>query len=142
MISFVVTAKLICAYVFAYAKCWISQDVAQISSLRLVSVCIRADLLSHIMRKPDFCICKNKAADHELHSYAKLIRAIVFATKIVQSLYFLNPHFKPLAISCKFTAWLVSDQVGNQNIGFLMTWLSWLVCVLLSHSLMHIRIRN
>ena len=139
MISFVVTAKLICAYVFAYAKCWISHDVAQISSLRLVSVCIRADLLSHIMRKPDFCICENKAVDQLT---MKLISAIVFATKIVQSLYFLNPHFKPLAIFCKFTAWLVSDQVGNQNIGFLMTWLSWLVCVLLSLSLMHIRIRN
>ena len=34
------------------------------------------------MRKPDFCIT------------AKLISAFVFATRIVQSLYFLNPKFQ------------------------------------------------
>ena len=30
MISFAVTVKLICAYVFAYAICWFSHDMAQI----------------------------------------------------------------------------------------------------------------
>ena len=30
LISFVVTAKLICVFVFAYADCWFSQEVAQI----------------------------------------------------------------------------------------------------------------
>ena len=30
LISFVVSAKLICVFVFAYAKCWFSHDVAQI----------------------------------------------------------------------------------------------------------------
>ena len=29
LISFGVTAKLICVFVFAYAKCWFSHDVAQ-----------------------------------------------------------------------------------------------------------------
>ena len=29
-ISFAVTAKLICAFVFSYAKCWFSHDVAHI----------------------------------------------------------------------------------------------------------------
>ena len=29
--------------------------------------------------------------------------------------------FKPLAIFCSCTAWFVLDQVGNQNVGFLMT---------------------
>ena len=29
LISFVVTAKLICAFVFAYADCWFSHEVAQ-----------------------------------------------------------------------------------------------------------------
>ena len=30
LISFAVTAKLICAFVFAYADCWFSHEVAQI----------------------------------------------------------------------------------------------------------------
>ena len=30
MISFAVTAKLICVFVFAYADCWFSHEVAQI----------------------------------------------------------------------------------------------------------------
>ena len=38
------------------------------------------------MRKPDFCICENKEA--------QLISAFVFATRIVQSLYYLNPKFQ------------------------------------------------
>ena len=30
-------------------------------------------------------------------------------------------NVKPLAIFCSCTAWIVSDQVGNQNVGFLTT---------------------
>ena len=30
-------------------------------------------------------------------------------------------NFKPLAIFCDCTAWFVLDQLGNQNVGFLMT---------------------
>ena len=30
LISFAVTAKLICAFVFAYADCWFSHEVAQL----------------------------------------------------------------------------------------------------------------
>ena len=29
LVSFAVTAKLICVFVFAYAKCWFSHDAAQ-----------------------------------------------------------------------------------------------------------------
>ena len=32
LISFAAIAKLICVFVFAYAKCWFSHNVAQISS--------------------------------------------------------------------------------------------------------------
>ena len=32
LISFAVTAKLICVFVFAYAKCWFSHDAAHIMS--------------------------------------------------------------------------------------------------------------
>ena len=49
------------------------------------------------MRKPDFCIYKNKGTD-QLHGN-----------------YFLNPKFKPLNISCGCTARFVSDLVGNQE---------------------------
>ena len=46
------------------------------------------------MIKPDFCICQNKGAD-KLHSVTvQLIRAFVFATQIVKSLYFLQPKFQ------------------------------------------------
>ena len=41
------------------------------------------------MRKLAFCICENKDADQ-----LRGIRAFVFATRIVQSLYFLYPKFQ------------------------------------------------
>ena len=44
------------------------------------------------MRKPAFCICENKGADQQVT--AKLISAFVFAKRIVQFLYFLNPKFQ------------------------------------------------
>ena len=46
--------------------------------------------LSHVMRKPTFYICKNVQISFAVT--AKLIRAFVFATLIVQC-YFLNPKF-------------------------------------------------
>ena len=36
LISFAVTAKLICVFVFAYAKCWFSHDAAHINISRLI----------------------------------------------------------------------------------------------------------
>ena len=44
------------------------------------------------MRKPTICICEKKA-QISLAVTAKLISAFVFATQIVQFLYFLNPKF-------------------------------------------------
>ena len=41
------------------------------------------------MRKPGFCICENKDAD-QLRGYS----AFVFTTRIVQSIYYLNPKFQ------------------------------------------------
>ena len=49
--------------------------------------------MSRDVRKPDFCICENKAAD-QLSVTAQLICGFVFATQIVQSLYFLNRKFQ------------------------------------------------
>ena len=61
--------------------------------------------MSRVVRKPVMCICENKDAD-QLRVYAKtktqisfavtakLISVFVFATRIVQSLYFLNTKFQ------------------------------------------------
>ena len=48
--------------------------------------------LSHLLRKPTICICENKGAD-QLRKTKKLISSFVFATRIVQFLYLLNPKF-------------------------------------------------
>ena len=47
--------------------------------------------MSRVVRKPAFCIYENKDADQ---LRGKLISAFVFATQIVQSLYFLNTKFQ------------------------------------------------
>ena len=80
--------------------------------------------LSRVMRKPTFCICENKEA------YQRLCFRYIDSTIPLLS---KSEHFKLLAIFCGFTAWFVSDQVGNQNVGLLTTRLSfhW-HCTLLS----------
>ena len=50
------------------------------------------------MGKPTICIGENKDADQLRGVIAKLISAFVFATRIVQFLFFLNPKFQ--ASSC------------------------------------------
>ena len=62
--------------------------------------------MSRVMRKPAFCICKNKVA------YATAEQR----TPIVNSLYFLNQSL--LAISIGHTY-----LVGNSKAGFFMSWL-------------------
>ena len=68
--------------------------------------------MSLVVRKPAFCICENKT-QISFAVTAKLISAFVFATWIVQSLFYQIKNFKPLAIFCGSTAWFVSDLVGN-----------------------------
>ena len=43
--------------------------------------------------KTDFCICENKDAD-QLRGYREADQRLVFTTRIVQSLNFLNPKFQ------------------------------------------------
>ena len=43
--------------------------------------------MSRLVRKPTICICENKGAD-------QLISAFVFAIRIVQFLFYLNPKFQ------------------------------------------------
>ena len=44
--------------------------------------------------------------------------AFVFATRIVPSLYFINPKFQYFTIFCDCTAWFVSDLVRNPEYRF------------------------
>ena len=50
----------------------------------------------------------------------KLISTFVFARRIWQFIYFVNPNFQPIAIFCACTARFVSDLFGNHIVGFLM----------------------
>ena len=59
--------------------------------------------MSLVMRKPAFCIYKNKDAD-QLAVTTQLISAFVFTTRIVQFLYLLDPKFK----ACSHLLWLYS----------------------------------
>ena len=66
-------------------------------TLRLVNVSSDDQIqpeLSRIVRKPDFCLGENKGADQLCGYTAKLISAFVFATRIVQFLFYLNPKFQ------------------------------------------------
>ena len=49
--------------------------------------------MSRVVRKPAFCICESKDAD-QLRSNREADQPFVFATRIVQSLYFLNTKFQ------------------------------------------------
>ena len=51
------------------------------------------DYMSRFMRKPTFCICETKT-QISFAVTAKLISAFVFATKIEQSIFFLNRKFQ------------------------------------------------
>ena len=56
-----------------------------------IPLCFFGHNLSRHVGKPTICICKNKGADQLT---AKLISAFVFATRIVQFLFYLNPKFQ------------------------------------------------
>ena len=60
--SFAVTAKLICVFVFTYAKCWFSCDAAHMHVSYFPMTRLHMHL-SRVIRKPTFCICENKDAD-------------------------------------------------------------------------------
>ena len=49
--------------------------------------------MSRVMRKPAFCLCENKDAD-QLRGNREADQRLCFATRIVQSLYYLNPKFQ------------------------------------------------
>ena len=58
-----------------------------------IGLCLEIDKMSRDVRKPDFCICENKDAD-QLRGNREADHVFVFAIRIVQSLYYLNPKFQ------------------------------------------------
>ena len=67
--------------------------------------------MSPVIRKPAFCICKNKDAD-QLGGNREVDQRLCFCI-YAKSTYFLNLNFKSLAIFCGCTARFVSDLVEN-----------------------------
>ena len=57
-----------------------------------MTICLPVLIMSPVVRKPDFCLRENKGTE-QLRSSCELISSFVFATRIVQFFYFLNPEF-------------------------------------------------
>ena len=73
------------------------------------------------MRKPTFCICENKDAD-QLRGHRKADQRLCFPYIDSTIPLFSKSEISSLLPSSKVVQpGFVSDQVGNQNIGFLMT---------------------
>ena len=85
----------------------------QCSCLAIISI----SYMSSIMRKPDFCLCENKGAD-QLRS--KQLSAFVFATWIVQFLFFLNLEFPVSSHLLIVQLILCLTWSKTQIVGFLM----------------------
>ena len=76
--------------------------------------------LSRVMRKPTFCICENKDAD-QLRGNREADQRLCFRYTDSAIPRLSKPKISCLSIFSSCTAWFVSDQVRNQNVGFLMT---------------------
>ena len=59
---------------------------------------VTAIIVSYVMRKSAFCICKSRDAGQVT---VQLISAFVLATYIVQSLYFLKMKFQASSHLCR-----------------------------------------
>ena len=85
--------------------------------------------MSRVIRKPTFCICENKDVD-QLRGNREADRHLCF--RYIDSTIPLRS--KSEISMC--TAWLMSDLVGNQNVGFLMTRLNYVPVMLRSEYLL------
>ena len=63
LISFAVTVKLICAFVFAYADCWFSHGVA------------------HLLYVQGFCLFITKTCPYDIHIFPKVVKIENFQFK-------------------------------------------------------------
>ena len=85
------------------------------------------DDMSRVSRKLDFAYAKTKA-QISFAVTAKLFSTVVFATRIVQFLFFLNPKFPASSnLLCLYS----SVCVRPGRTGFLMSWLIYQIFVVL-----------
>ena len=70
--------------------------------------------LSHVMRKPAFCICENKGADQLPVEVTTQLICYIDSTVLL----FSKSEISSLAIFCGCTARFVSDLVGNSKVRF------------------------
>ena len=75
------------------------------------------------MRKPDFGLCENKDAGQRCNN-GKVISTFVFATKMVQSLFFLNLKFS----SSVTKGWFVQVLTRIPKTSFLTLGLQYKYC--------------
>ena len=69
--------------------------------------------MSRVVRKPVFFAYAKTKTQISFAVTAKLISAFVFATRIVQSLYFLNPKFQASSHLLWLNSPVLSNLVGN-----------------------------
>ena len=119
LISFAVTAKLFCAFVFEYAKCWLSHECF-LCILLGFWFCLGYRLsqhMSHPMGKPTICICENKDAD-QLRGNREADQRLCFRYSDSTIPLLLIRNFKILTIFCACTGRFVSDLFENHIVGF------------------------
>ena len=132
--GFAVTAKLICAFVFAYVKCWFSHDIAHILTcarrpalnanrlqsftgerrnfsqkfINRVGIGLRIDLFLIVMSI-------SVMSDYSLHYSCILCLCICVATcwKIATPLI---AHLSDIHLSCLFVVLVISCLVFNDNV--------------------------
>ena len=68
--------------------------------------------MSRVVRKPEFCICKNKDTD-QLSGNREADQSLFLLYGKYNSCTTYTQNFKAPAIFCGCTAWFVSDLVGN-----------------------------
>ena len=89
--GFFVSAQLICVFVFAYAKVRFSHDAAQVLCNAVsLNYPLTSTLIEPHREKTGF-LPRRKQRQISFAVTAKLISAFVFATRIVQFLFYLNP---------------------------------------------------
>ena len=87
--------------------------------------------LCHVMRKPDFSLGENKGADQmciKLTAQLQLINTFIFATQIVQSLFFVHTKFQASSVHLSlYKAGLYWSE--NLTTSFLEFWFSCLALI-------------
>ena len=103
-------------HVFAYIVLSSSYTCAYI---KLQKVCFKMYLVSYemscVLKSSVLCNYAKTKAQISCTVTTQLISAFVFATWIVQSLYFLNPKFQTSSLFCGCAAWFMSELFGNSE---------------------------